>query len=481
MTAPFHSQDPGPPVLIARTWCAVACSITAMSFAAIALSGATDPVPMPITPPLMTAVVAAALTIAILAGSDRGNGIRASIAAATAVMLLGSLLAIPHTLLMVIVRTGQLLTDGSGPFDVKVSWPMTLAHGLNVLASSLVVLWLTLERRKRSNRCLRCGRDSAEPPTTRSRQHLKTLALVSVVAALPYGALKLAWSLGSDIGLSGRGITGVTASSPGFGDTVALTVLAILASLAMGTGTRAAVLRWPLIIVGTTGALMLIPVSIAAVAQLVPALWREISIDNSEIAPWALGIVYGSFLIWGSALAWLTIGYQRTTRPVCRVHAIDPVQTDNHADSSLKKESRMTEPTEFEVFEAGTYLHGTKAELHPGDLLVPGYTSNFQAGRTMRHVYITETLAAAAWGAQLAQGDQPERIYIVEPTGEIEDDPNVTDKKFPGNPTRSYRTRHPVRIVKELRGWTGHSPEKVKKMRDSLAELHRTGKAEIID
>src|SRR5699024_3191699 len=125
-------------------------------------------------------------------------------------------------------------------------------------------------------------------------------------------------------GLSGRGITGVTASSPGFGDTVALTVLAILASLAMGSGTRAAVLRWPLIIVGTTGTLMLIPVSIAAVAQLIPALWREISIDNSEIAPWALGTVYGSFLIWGSSLAWLTIGYWHTTRPVCRAHAIEP-------------------------------------------------------------------------------------------------------------------------------------------------------------
>lgn len=324
MTGLFHKQDPASSVLLARTWCAFACSVTAISFAAKALSGATDPVPMPITPPLMTAVVAAALTIVILAGSDRGNGIRASIAAATAVMLVGSLLAIPHTLLMVIVRTGQLLTDGSGPFEVQLSWPMTLAHGLNVLASSLVVLWLTLERRKQLNRCLRCGRDSAEPPATRGRQHLRTLALVTVVAALPYGALKLSWSLGSDIGLSGRGINGATISSPGFGDTVALTVLAIVASLAMGTGTHATLMRWSLIIVGTTGALMLVPVSIAAVAQLIPALWREISIDNSEIAPWALGTVYGSFLIWGSSLAWLTIGYWHTTRPVCRAHAIEP-------------------------------------------------------------------------------------------------------------------------------------------------------------
>ena len=142
---------------------------------------------------------------------------------------------------------------------------------------------------------------------------------------------------------------------------------------------------------------------------------------------------------------------------------------------------KKTEPVEFETFDAGTYLHGTKAELQSGDLLVPGYNSNFQDGRVMHHVYITETLAAAAWGAHLAQGHETERIYIVEPTGEIEDDPNVTDKKFPGNPTRSYRTRQPVRIVKELHGWTGHSPEKVREMRDSLAELHRTGQAEILD
>ena len=141
----------------------------------------------------------------------------------------------------------------------------------------------------------------------------------------------------------------------------------------------------------------------------------------------------------------------------------------------------MTGPIEFEVYIAGTYLHGTKADLQPGDLLVPGYTSNFQADRTMNHVYITETLAAAAWGAQLAQGNRTERIYIVEPTGAIEDDPNVTDTKFPGNPTRSYRTRQAVRIIEELHGWTAHSPERVQEMREGLARLRRTGEAVIID
>jgi len=141
----------------------------------------------------------------------------------------------------------------------------------------------------------------------------------------------------------------------------------------------------------------------------------------------------------------------------------------------------MSEPKPFEVFEEGTYLHGTKADLEPGDLLTPGRASNFAADKALRHVYITQTLAAAAWGAQLAQGSGAERIYVVEPTGEIEDDPNVTDKKFPGNPTRSFRTREPVRVVAELKNWTGHSPESVQAMRSSLAELARKGENVIID
>ena len=93
----------------------------------------------------------------------------------------------------------------------------------------------------------------------------------------------------------------------------------------------------------------------------------------------------------------------------------------------------MNEPTPFEIFEPGTYLHGTKADLAPGDLLAPGHPCNYETERTLKHVYFAETLAAAAWGAQLALGDRPPRIYVVEPTGEFEDDPNVTDKLFPGN------------------------------------------------
>ena len=139
------------------------------------------------------------------------------------------------------------------------------------------------------------------------------------------------------------------------------------------------------------------------------------------------------------------------------------------------------EPVPFEVHESGTLLHGTKADLSIGDLLTPGRTSNFEAGRTTNYVYLTETLDAAAWGAELAVGDAPGRIYIVKPTGTLEDDPNVTDKKFPGNPTRSYRTREPVEIVGELEEWVGHSPEKLQAMRDGLADLQRRGRAVIYD
>ena len=140
-----------------------------------------------------------------------------------------------------------------------------------------------------------------------------------------------------------------------------------------------------------------------------------------------------------------------------------------------------SEPVPFEEHESGALLHGTKADLQVGDLLVPGRESNYETGRIMNHVYLTATLDAAAWGAELASGDGPGRIYIVEPTGALEDDPNVTDKKLPGNPTRSFRTREPVRVVGELSGWVGHSPETLQAMRDALAELRRTNRDVIYD
>lgn len=147
----------------------------------------------------------------------------------------------------------------------------------------------------------------------------------------------------------------------------------------------------------------------------------------------------------------------------------------------LRLTTMTNEPTPFEVHESGAFFHGTKADLKVGELLEPGRRSNYGDGRTANHIYFTATLDAATWGAELAAGDGPGRIYIVEPLGAIEDDPNVTDKRFPGNPTRSYRTREPVRIVGELQDWVGHSAEKLQAMRDHLAELERTGTAHIDD
>ena len=138
-------------------------------------------------------------------------------------------------------------------------------------------------------------------------------------------------------------------------------------------------------------------------------------------------------------------------------------------------------PVPFEVYETGVYLHGTKADVAVGDLLVPGRESNFEGGRVMNHVYFTATLDAAVWGAELASGEGRGRIYVVEPTGEFEDDPNVTDKKFPGNPTQSFRSREPLRVVGEVVDWVAHPPEKLRAMRDGLSALQREGAAHIED
>jgi len=141
----------------------------------------------------------------------------------------------------------------------------------------------------------------------------------------------------------------------------------------------------------------------------------------------------------------------------------------------------LREPVPFEVYDAGVYLHGTKAELAAGDLLVPGRESNFETGRMMNYVYFSATLDAAVWGAELASGEGRGRIYIVEPTGAFEDDPNLTDKKFPGNPTQSFRSREPLRVVHELVHWVGHSPEKLEAMRAALDAMQRNGSAQIED
>lgn len=129
---------------------------------------------------------------------------------------------------------------------------------------------------------------------------------------------------------------------------------------------------------------------------------------------------------------------------------------------------------------AQSFFHGTRADLKPGDLIVIGRQSNFLEGKPLSWVYFAATLDAAIWGAELSAGSGSGRIYVVEPTGPIEDDPNLTDKKFPGNPTLSYRSRDPLRVIAEVTRWQGHPPERLQQMKDGLARLRAEG-AEIID
>jgi rifampin ADP-ribosylating transferase len=128
----------------------------------------------------------------------------------------------------------------------------------------------------------------------------------------------------------------------------------------------------------------------------------------------------------------------------------------------------------------GPFYHGTRAALRPGDLIAAGYSSNYGRRKKARWVYLSATMEAAIWGAELALGDGPSRVYIVEPIGAIMDDPNLTDRKFPGNPTKSYRSQEPLRVVGEVAQWQGHSPEQLRVMKDHIEELRRQG-VEAID
>jgi len=174
-----------------------------------------------------------------------------------------------------------------------------------------------------------------------------------------------------------------------------------------------------------------------------------------------------------------------------RVYVVEPVGpiedatdlTDGKAPGHPSMSWRSREPLRVmgEVTEWPLY-HGTRADLEPGDLIEPGHVANFGSrARTANYVYVTRTLDAAVWGAELAAGEGPGRIYIVEPTGPIEDDPNLTNKKFRGNPTKSFRTREPVRVRGELADWKGHSPEALKAMKDGIERLERLGVEPIDD
>ena len=170
---------------------------------------------------------------------------------------------------------------------------------------------------------------------------------------------------------------------------------------------------------------------------------------------------------------------------VYRVEALGPLEDAsavpgrNHPSMSLC--SRQALRVTGEVAEWNFY-HGTRADLKPGDLITAGNLANFgQPGRRSNYVYFSRTLDAAAWGAELARGDGPGRIYVVEPSGPIEEDPNLTNRKFRGNPTQSYRSSHPLKVTGEITGWTGHAPEAVAAMKEGLERLAQSGSAHIDD
>jgi Rifampin ADP-ribosyl transferase len=143
----------------------------------------------------------------------------------------------------------------------------------------------------------------------------------------------------------------------------------------------------------------------------------------------------------------------------------DTAQTNASVHAELQGHPVSSAATMF----SQSFFHGTRADLKAGDLILIGHQSNFTDVKPLSWVYLAATLDAAIWGAELAVGSGRERIYVVEPCGPITDDPNLTDKKFPGNPTLSYRSRDPLRVVAEVKMWQGHSPERLRQMKDNVA------------
>jgi hypothetical protein len=150
---------------------------------------------------------------------------------------------------------------------------------------------------------------------------------------------------------------------------------------------------------------------------------------------------------------------------------------DLNDPGNAKKHHELANSFNDKPTDAGPFFHGTKADLKVGDFLTAGYQSNYQSALTMNHIYFTALPNGAGLAAALAKGEGPERVYMVEPTGSFENDPNVTDKKFPGNPTRSYRTQAPLKVLGEIKEWVKQTPEELKKWREKLAN----NKGEIIN
>jgi len=144
---------------------------------------------------------------------------------------------------------------------------------------------------------------------------------------------------------------------------------------------------------------------------------------------------------------------------------------------NAKKSDELAVSFKDKIFDEGPFYHGTKADLPIGDLLTAGYKSNYDSELTMNHIYFTALVNGAGLAAELAKGDGTPRVYLVEPTGSFENDPNLTDKKFPGNLTRSYRTEAPLKIIGEVKDWIKQTPHELQKWSEKLAN----GKGKIIN
>lgn len=300
-----------------------ACALVAALDTAVAVTGTVDPVRMP-TAPLAVPLIAA-LGGALLVAAARRTGLpgraRTALAALCgAGMLAGSVAAIPHTVLIAVVTVAARVTGGRGPFDVEPQWLTTAAHLVAVVAALVLLVWAVAERRIDRGRCPACGRATADAPPAR-RSALPWLAAAAITGSLPYGLLKLAWGLGSTVGLTGDDFADVSFTSPGFGDTAVLTLLSCVVAAAMGAGV-AGRLRPVLLGIGGLGSFMLLPVAAVTATMLVPVALGTATIDGSEIAPWAFLLVYGSFAVWGTALTALTVAYWRATRRPCRAHHV---------------------------------------------------------------------------------------------------------------------------------------------------------------
>lgn len=188
----------------------------------------------------------------------------------------------------------------------------------------------------------------------------------------------------------------------------------------------------------------------------------------------------------GDRLKWLQAGLQHALKindasvkaafPSLYVNIAKCYEALNAPEKAKENHDRAASLRD-QVDDQGPFYHGTRADLAVGDLLIAGNNSNYQAGLAMNHIYFTAIANGAGLAAALAKGDGRERVYIVEPTGSFENDPNVTDKKFPGNPTRSYRTKTPLKIVGEITDWVRQTPEDIQKWREKL----ENNKGEIIN